>query len=155
MEKCELARQEIDFLGHHITAEGASLIFKHVQAIQDFPAPQDKKQLQTFLGMVNFYRRFIPAAANILLPLTDMLQADWSWFLAPAMQHSFQLVKETLVAVATLTHPDQGADLSLTVDASNTHIRAVLQQWQPGGGGPQRRLETTFLLQQEVGLRPA
>ena len=66
MEKCELACQEIDFLGHHITAEGASPILHHVQAIQEFPAPRDKKQLQTFLGMVNFYRRFIPAAANIL-----------------------------------------------------------------------------------------
>ncbi len=107
MEKCELARQEIDFLGHHITAEGASPILKHVQAIQDFPAPQDKKQLQTFLGMVNFYRRFILAAANILLPLTDALRADWSWSWVPAMQHSFQLVKETLAEVASLTHPGQ------------------------------------------------
>jgi hypothetical protein len=75
---------------------------------------------------VNFYRRFIPAAANILLPLTDTLRADWSWFLAPAMQHSFQLVKETLVAVATLTHPDPGADLSLTVDASNISVRCLM-----------------------------
>jgi hypothetical protein len=98
-----------------------------VQAIQDFPAPQGMKQLQTFLGMVNFYRRFIPAAANILLPLTDALRADWSWTWAPTMHHSFQLVKETLAEVATLTH------LSLAVDASNTHIGAVLQQWQPGG----------------------
>jgi hypothetical protein len=106
-----------------------------VQAIQDFPAPQDKKQLQTFLGMVNFYRRFIPAAANILLPLTDALRAHWSWIWAPAMQHSFQLVKDTLAEVATLTHPDPAADLSLAVDASNTHIGAVLHQWQPGGGG--------------------
>ncbi len=140
MEKCELARQEVDFLGHHITADGALPILKHVQAIQDFPAPQDKKQLQTFLGMVNFYRRFIPAAANILLPLTDALRADWSWTWAPAMQHSFQLVKETLAEVATLTHPDPAADLSLAVDASNTHIGAVLQQWQPGGGGGWRPL---------------
>jgi hypothetical protein len=134
MEKCELARQKIDFLGHHITAEGASPILRHMQAIQEFPAPRDKKQLQTFLGMVNFYRRFIPAA-NILLPLTDALRADWSWVWAPAMQHSFQLVKDTLAEVATLTHPDPAADLSLAVDASNTHIGAVLQQWQPGGGG--------------------
>ena len=85
--------------------------------------------------MVNFYRRFIPAAANILLPLTDALRADWSWVWVPAMQHSFQLVKDTLAEVATLTHPDPAADLSLAVDASNTHIGAVLQQWQPGGGG--------------------
>jgi hypothetical protein len=50
------------------------------------------------------------------------------------MQHSFQLVKDPLAEVATLTHPDPAADLSLAVDASNTHIGAVLQQWQPGGG---------------------
>jgi hypothetical protein len=106
MEKCELARQEIDFLGHHITAEGASPILKHVQAIQDFSPPRDKKQLQSFLGLVNFYCRFIPAVANILLPLTDTLRADWDWVWAPAMQHSFQLIKDTLAAVKTLTHPD-------------------------------------------------
>jgi hypothetical protein len=135
MEKCELACQEIDFLGHNITAEGAWPILKKVQAIQDFPAPQDKKQLQTFLGMVSFYRRFIPVAANILLTLTDTLREDWSWSWAPTMQHSFQLVKETLAAVVTLIHPDPVADLSLALDASNTQIGAVLQQWQPGGGG--------------------
>jgi hypothetical protein len=96
--------------------------------VQDFSAPQDKKQLQTFLGMVNFFRQFIPVAANILLPLTDTLRPDWSLNWAPAIQHSFQLVKDTLAAVATLTHPDPAADLSLGVDASNTHIGAVLQQ---------------------------
>jgi hypothetical protein len=85
--------------------------------------------------MVNFYRQFIPAAANILLPLTEALRADWSWTWAPAMQYSLQLVKETLPEVATLTHPYQEADLSLAVDASNTHIGAVLQQWQPGDDG--------------------
>jgi hypothetical protein len=44
-----------------------------VEVIQSFPQPQDKKQLQSFLGLVNFYRRFIPAVAQILLPLTDAL----------------------------------------------------------------------------------
>jgi hypothetical protein len=65
------------------------------------------------------------------------------------MQHSFQLVKETLVEVATLTHPDQPADLSSVVDASNTHIGAVLQQWQPGGWRPlsffSKKLDTAQL----------
>ncbi len=147
MEKCELARQEIDFLGHHITAEGASPILRHVQAIQDFPAPQDKKQLQTFLGMVNFYRRFIPAAANSLLPLTDSLRADWSWVWAPAMQHSFRLVKDTLAEVATLTHPDPAADLN-TRWSSPTAVAARRRR-------PQRWLEAAFLLQQEAGCHVA
>ncbi len=65
MEKCELGRQQVDFLGHRITAEGAAPITRHVEAVQNFSRPQDKKQLQSFLGLVNFYRRFIPAAARI------------------------------------------------------------------------------------------
>jgi hypothetical protein len=107
-----------------------------VQAIQDFSPPRDKKQLQSFLGLVNFYCRFIPAVANILLPLTDALRADWDWVWAPAMQHSFQLIKDTLAAVKTLTHPDlelRRRSAPLAVDASNTHIGAVLKQWQHSG----------------------
>jgi hypothetical protein len=65
MEKCELGMQQVDFLGHHITAEWATPIARHVEAVQNFPRPQDKKQLQSFLGLVNFYGRFIPAAARI------------------------------------------------------------------------------------------
>jgi hypothetical protein len=136
MEKCEIGRPGIDFLGHHITAEGASPITKHVEVIQSFPQPQDKKQLQSFLGLVNFYRRFIPAAAQILLPLTDALRGEAAWTWTPAMNHSFGLIKQTLSSVATLTHPDPAADLCLAVDASNTHVGAVLQQlsgstWRP------------------------
>jgi len=102
-----------------------------MQALQEFPAPQDKKQLQSFMGLVNFYRRFIPVAANILLPLTDTLRADWTCMVwAPAIQHSFQLIKKNLAAVTTLTHPDPDAEISLAVDASE-----VLQQWQSGRGG--------------------
>ncbi len=86
--------------------------------------------------MVNFYRRFIPAAANILLPLTDALRADCSWVWAPAMQHSFQMVKDTLAEVATLTHPDPAADLSLAVDASNTHtLERSCSSGSPAAGG--------------------
>jgi hypothetical protein len=136
MEKCEIGRPGIDFLGHHITAEGASPITKHVEVIQSFRQPLDKKQLQSFLGLVNFYRRFIPAAAQILLPLTDALRGEAAWTWTPAMNHSFGLIKQTLSSVATLTHPDPAADLCLAVDASNTHVGAVLQQlsgstWRP------------------------
>jgi hypothetical protein len=99
MDKCELGRQQLDFLGHHITDDGATPIARHMEAVQEFPRPQDRKQLKNFLGLVNFYRRFIPAAAKILLPLTDALRADWDWVWSPAMQHSFQLIKDTLSSV--------------------------------------------------------
>ncbi len=82
---------------------------------------------------MNFYRRFIQAV-RILHPLTDVLRADQDWVWSPAMQHSFQLIKETLASVAVLTHPDPAAEVKLAVDASNTHIRAVLQQRCTGSG---------------------
>ncbi len=50
---------------------GVRPLQRHVQAISDFPPPQDVKQLQQFLGMVNFYRRFLPGIARMLQPLTD------------------------------------------------------------------------------------
>ncbi len=78
LEKCQFGRASVDFLGHLITAEGAALMQKHVAAIQEFPRLADTKQLQSFLGLVNFYRRFIPAAAQILLPLTEALKGSKS-----------------------------------------------------------------------------
>jgi hypothetical protein len=133
MEKCELGRKQVDFLGHHITAEGAAPIASHVEAVQNFPRPQNKKQLQSFLVLVNFYRCFIQVAARILLSLTDALGADWVW--SPAMQHSFQLINDTLASVAVLTHSDSAAEVNLAVDATNTHIGAVLHQRCTGSGG--------------------
>ena len=71
--KCEFGRSEVSFLGHQITSAGASPLLRHVEAVEAFPQPSDRLQLQRFLGLVNFYCRFIPAAAKILCPLTDAL----------------------------------------------------------------------------------
>jgi hypothetical protein len=71
-----LGRQAVDFLGHRISADGVVPLLKHVEAIQKYPRPTDMKSLQSFLGLVNFYRRFVPAAAKILRPLTDALRGS-------------------------------------------------------------------------------
>ncbi len=138
LDKCQLGRASVDFLGHLITAESAAPVQKHVAAIQEFPRLSDAKQLQSFLGLVNFYRRFIPAAAQILLPLTEALKgskpAKLCW--TPAMVHTFSSIKAALCQATVLSHPDPEAEICLAVDASNTHIGAVLQQregqaWRP------------------------
>ena len=58
--KCEFFRSSLEFLGHHLDAQGMQPMPSHVQAITAFPAPTDVKALQRFLGLVNFYRRFVP-----------------------------------------------------------------------------------------------
>ena len=63
----------LTFLGHHISTKGFEPIEQKVQTITKFPEPQTVKQLRKFLGMINFYRRFITGSAEILQPLNKML----------------------------------------------------------------------------------
>ncbi len=128
----------MEFLGHHITAEGAEPLQQKVAAIADFHRPQDAKGMQRFLGMINFYRRFIQGAAGILRPLTDALRSKprgrviWT----AAMGEAFQAAKDALCTASRLAHPDPEAEVNLVTDASNSAVGAVLQQrvaagWQP------------------------
>ena len=135
--KCTFAASSLKFLGHMVSEDGLVPLPRHVGAIQDFPPPSDLKQLQQFLGLINFYRRFLPSIARILKPLTDLLRGNpkllvWS----PAAESAFVTAKAALVAAVPLTHPAPNAKLSLAVDASDSHVGGVLQQlegraWRP------------------------
>jgi hypothetical protein len=135
--KCTFAVTSVKFLGHMVSENGITPLPKHVTAIKEFPAPTTIKQLQQFLGMVNFYRR--PRIAATLQPLTDLLRGnpktlEWTASAADA----FTAAKAALVAAVPLSHPAPGATLGLAVDASDTHVGGVLQQlenraWRPLG----------------------
>jgi hypothetical protein len=73
LEKCVSAVSKLDFLGHRISAAGIAPLWDNVQVILDFPKPTDCKALQRFLGMMNFYRRFLPST---LRPLTAALAGN-------------------------------------------------------------------------------
>ncbi len=108
------------------------------------PSPGSLQELQGFLGTVNFYPRFLPAAAKLLRPLTDALRGgkaakeriEWSTEIA----EDFSATKEALAKAALLAHPSPGAEVALMVDTSGYHMGAALQQrnsaaaaWQPLG----------------------
>jgi cleavage and polyadenylation specificity factor subunit 1 len=131
-EKCEFAVQEVQFLGHHVTAEGIQPFPERVAEVRDHPKPSTVKQLQAFLRVVNFYRRFVPAAAKILQPLMDLLKgglkatAAVAW--TPDMEKAFADAKAALCKTALLAHSQQGWELALMVDASSDCLGAALQQ---------------------------
>ena len=113
LDKCIFLALEIEFFGHQVNTEGISPTRQHVVVITAFPPPQDIKQLQQFLGMLNFFRCCLPNLARTVKPLTDALagnpkKLDWS----DDLQLAFQKAKEALVAAVPLAHPDPQAALA-------------------------------------------
>ena len=142
LAKCEFGVNEIAFLGHIVNEHGIKLLADPVKAINEAPLTANIKTLRRYLGMINFYRRFIPGAAKILQLLNDLLQGAkkgnmpiiWS----EESKASFSELKRALANAMMLAHPITGALISLAVDASDFAIGAVLQQrandtWQPLG----------------------
>jgi len=137
IEKCVFGKPEVDYLGHTVSRAGLIPMKRHVTALQDFPPPQDIRQLQRFLGLNNFYRRFLPGIAGILRPLTDALAGKpkllvWN----EEMEQAFCQEKTMLISAVPLVHPNTTAKISMAVDASATHMGAVLQQLDKGGWRP-------------------
>jgi hypothetical protein len=139
LEKCVFAAPSLEILGHTILATGAAPSADHAPKIENCPPPQDIKQLQRFLGMVNFYRHFLPNCTQVLKPSTDLLKGgaktlEWT----ASAQEAFQNAKRLLAAAVPPQHPAANAELSLATDTSDTHIGGVMQQksgdhWRPLG----------------------
>ena len=78
-EKCSFAQEEVTFLGHVISGGKLRMDKTKVQAIQEWEAPTKVTELRSFLGLVNYYRRFIKGYSSIAAPLTDLLKKGRSW----------------------------------------------------------------------------
>ncbi|BHF67897.1 hypothetical protein SprV_0301092600 [Sparganum proliferum] len=131
VDKCIFGVSSLDFLGHHVDQYGITPLLEKVQSILSFPAPKTLTQLRRFIGLLNYYRRFIPHCAATLAPLTDLLKSKAKPIeLSPAAHSAFETAKKAL-ADATLLHhlsSDPHAQLILTTDASNSAVGAVLHQ---------------------------
>ncbi|CAH8519923.1 unnamed protein product [Schistosoma margrebowiei] len=136
-DKCELGKREIIFLGHVINQKDILPCEDKVQAIKEYNVPSSLKELKAFLGLVNFYRRFIPHAAERLRPLTDLLRDNPRRLeMNDSARTAFTEIKTALAQATLLAYPDPSATLSIAVDASDVVIGAVMQQnisgsWKP------------------------
>ncbi|BHF58520.1 hypothetical protein SprV_0100147200 [Sparganum proliferum] len=123
--KCVLGVPSLDFLGHHVDAQGLRPLSSKVEAIRDFPLPTSKRHLQRFLGMVNFYRRFLPNCADLMLPLTNMLSGPKGPLeLTGEALTAFERIKNSLADATLLTHPAPEAQLSLMPLTFAIHSRS-------------------------------
>ena len=135
--KCVFGVEQLTFLGHLITSEGILPLPDRVSAIHDFPSPTNRLELQRFLGLINFYHRFLPKVAQVLAPLHVQAggkgqKIEWS----TECQSAFQAAKQLLSEATLLHRPNPKLATSITVDASDTGIAGQLEQlhgrnWKP------------------------
>ena len=127
--KCVFGVRELPFLGHKVSQQGISPLPDKVEAVRSFERPRSVKSLQRFLGMINFYRRFLPNVATVLRPLTDSLagtprQLTWD----DSMTSAFQRAKEMLANASLFFHQVAFAELQVHTDASSRAIAGVIHQ---------------------------
>lgn len=128
IEKSKFCREGLKYLGHIVSKEGISVDPEKVSCITMYPIPQNVKQLKSFLGLVSWYRRFIPNFSNIIFPLNTLLRKNVKWLWSDECQKAFDEIKTKLLESPILSCPDYSKPLVLQTDASFSGLGAVLTQ---------------------------
>lgn len=91
-EKCQFLKKEVTYLGHIITKDGVKPDPNKIKAVKEFPVPKSPKNIKQFIGLVGYYRRFIPKMAEIAKPLTELLKKDKKWNWTIECQSAFEVL---------------------------------------------------------------
>ena len=124
--KCHFMLPSVEYLGHKISNKGIQPTGEKIHAIVRAPAPNNVSQLKVFLGMLNYYAKFLPNISSRLASLYRLLQKWVPWAWNTEQQQAFQEAKEALISAKILVHYDQSKKLILSCDASPYGIGAVL-----------------------------
>uniref|UniRef100_A0A0A9D1W1 Reverse transcriptase domain-containing protein n=1 Tax=Arundo donax TaxID=35708 RepID=A0A0A9D1W1_ARUDO len=130
--KCSFAQQKLEYLGHIISIEGVATNPSKIQVIQQWPIPQNAKQLRGFLGLAGYYRKFIKHYGIMSKSLTDLLKKNCIFHWSQVEQQAFNAIKQALTSAPVLKLPDFSKEFVIETDASAVGIGAVLMQ----GGHP-------------------
>ena len=131
-KKCELLQREILFLGHRVSREGVQPSASKVEQVREWVAPNNKRELEGFLGLVNFYREYIKDFAHVAAPLHRLTGSKVKFQWGEEEGHAFQALKEKITEAPCLVFPREGGGFILDTDASDRAVGAVLSQVQEG-----------------------
>ena len=134
--KCAFLQREVGFLGHRIGADGLRVAPDKISAVQQWPQPRNVTEARAFLGLANFYRRFVRDYSRLALPLTELTKDTTPWQWGAEQQRAFDALKAALCALPVLLVPDQSKPFVLNCDACKYAIGATLQQDHGNGLQP-------------------
>ena len=133
LAKCQFMVPKLEFCGHLVDAEGIHTTEAKVDALVKAPAPTNVQQLRSYLGLLNYYHKFLPDLAHTLFPLNKLLEKHSRWNWSAACQRAFEVSKRKLLASRMLVHYDLQRPLTLACDASPYGLGAVLSHVLPDG----------------------
>ena len=127
-EKCSFALGEVGFLGHRIRDSKLMMEEGKIKAIQEWDPPTKVPQLTSFLGLVNYYRRFINGYSARVAPLTDLLKKGRAWTWDEKCQQAYEDLKKEVTEEPVLALPDHTKVFEVHTDASDFAMGGVLMQ---------------------------
>ena len=131
LSKCEFGKKELNFLGHVVSAEGIKVDPKKVEIVNNWPIPNSVHQIRQFLGLANYFRRFVQGYTNLTRPLTRLMNKDVKFSWDEKCQIAFTQLKASLVEAPVLALPDFSTPykpFDVICDAPGFGIGAVLMQ---------------------------
>src|SRR5260221_33600 len=132
-EKCKFEQKEVKYLGLVISKDHVTMDLTKVHGVTEWPTPTKVKEVQSFLGFVNFYQKFIRNFSDIAHPLYTLTHKTQRWVWGSPKQEAFNALKKAVTSAPILTFPSQSGCFHLKCDTSNFVTRAVLSQAQADG----------------------
>src|SRR5260221_596127 len=132
-EKCKFEQKVVEYLGLVISKDHVAMDLTKVHRVTEWPTPMKVKEVQLFLGLVNFYWKFIHDFSNVTCPLYVLTCKTQQWVWGSPEQKAFDALKKAVTSAPVLTFPSQSGCFCLKCDASNFVTRAVLSQAQADG----------------------
>jgi hypothetical protein len=125
-QKCEFHTETTEYLGYILSPSGLAMSTEKVKAIQEWPEPRKVKDIQSFLGFANFYRRFIHEYSEIVLPLTRLTRKGAPWVFDEKCRAAFTCLKDAFTSAPILTHWVPDVPIIVETDASDYAISGII-----------------------------
>lgn len=134
--KCSFGYKEIKILGHVVNAQGILPDPSKINAVKEFAPPRRLRNLRSFLGLANYYRKFVKDFTKITKPLTYHTKKEVKFQWGEEQQQAFDRLKNALTASPVLRHFNDKLPIELHTDASDLGLGASLVQIENGEARP-------------------